>query len=402
MPEVCIIIPTYDRAALLEQCIKSVLAQSHSDFEIIVVDDGSTDNTREVVAGFSDPRVRYVWQPNQERCVARNNGASQTSAKYLAFLDSDDLWFPHTLTSQIAAFKRNPDVGLVFGPAIRIDGRNEFVYPMDFLSSKGTETVRAMREVLLVRCALPAPSVLVRADMFHEVGGWDESFRGNGEDWDLWIRLSSVTDFCEVGEPLAAYRIHEANSINDLQREFDGGHSIWAKHLREGDSETQRARVLSEILMYARLGVRALSRSLPSADEWLMKAGDMAEACSQRDFLANHIGRYAQDTPRYQIGEIIESSETLASACSKAGLSEYSHQCAKDYWYRFIHGSYQLQDARAALRCVRELVKRCGLNSADRSIRSIAARCIVRLLRGSGRQRRVFPMERDLDQVLDS
>jgi glycosyltransferase involved in cell wall biosynthesis len=109
MPRVSVIIPTHNRAELLSEAIESVLGQTYRDFELIVVDDGSTDRTSEVVSGIRDPRIIYQSQEKQERGAARNNGVAMSRGEYLTFLDDDDWYLPTKLELQVAALDARPD-----------------------------------------------------------------------------------------------------------------------------------------------------------------------------------------------------------------------------------------------------------------------------------------------------
>lgn len=130
-PAVSVVLPTYNRAHLLSESIGSVLAQGYSDFEILVVDDGSTDNTREVVAGIDDKRIRYVeLTPNRGQASARNVGIKEAKADLIAFQDSDDIWMPEKLGMQVSALRESPPgTGVVYTAYERICGNRRDVLP---------------------------------------------------------------------------------------------------------------------------------------------------------------------------------------------------------------------------------------------------------------------------------
>jgi len=109
---VSVIIPAYNRANIVRETVDSVLRQTYAQFEVIVVDDGSTDNTREVLATYRDPRVRYFYKTNGGLSSARNFGLSAATGEYIAFLDSDDVWRPWKLSAQVEIFRRHSDVGM--------------------------------------------------------------------------------------------------------------------------------------------------------------------------------------------------------------------------------------------------------------------------------------------------
>lgn len=157
-PFVSVIIPSYNRASVLEKSIRSVLEQTYSALEVIVVDDGSTDNTREVVDSIEDSRLRYFWQRNGGACVARNYGARQAKGEYIAFHDSDDVWHPDKLEKQMAAIQKYRADVIVCKMAMYRENGSVTLYPKrvheGFLSSQddlfgiGTQTIVARSDII--------------------------------------------------------------------------------------------------------------------------------------------------------------------------------------------------------------------------------------------------------------
>lgn len=127
---ISVIIPTYNREKTIIRSIKSILNQTYQDFELLIIDDGSTDRTREVVEAIKDSRVKYLYQKNQGACVARNYGINCSKGSYIAFQDSDDLWLPEKLEKQLKVFQNNKDVDIVCckTSCVRLDGTK--IYPM--------------------------------------------------------------------------------------------------------------------------------------------------------------------------------------------------------------------------------------------------------------------------------
>jgi glycosyltransferase involved in cell wall biosynthesis len=201
---VSVIVPAYNQSRYLGEAIQSVLAQTYGDFEVIVVDDGSTDDTRSVAAGFTDARVRYVYQENRGLSAARNTGIRHARGPLLTFLDSDDLFLPEKLALLVAALDANPQVGLVAGQAVLIDEHSRLV---------GEVFDRGLpedRSELLLGNPLHVGSVLLRREWQERVGFFDETLRSY-EDWDMWLRL--VRAGCEmrwVDRPVSLYRFHRA------------------------------------------------------------------------------------------------------------------------------------------------------------------------------------------------
>jgi len=202
MPEISVIIPAYNQSRYLGEAIRSTLAQSFGDFEVVVVDDGSTDDTKAVALAFDDRRLRYVYQANRGLSAARNTGIRHARGAFLTFLDSDDLFMPDKLALLSSALRENPALGLVAGQAVLIDHLGRFVGETFDKGppSDGSE--------LLLGNPLHVGSVLLRREWQERVGLFDETLRSY-EDWDLWLRLARSD--CPMGwvpRPVSLYRFH--------------------------------------------------------------------------------------------------------------------------------------------------------------------------------------------------
>jgi len=204
--EISVVIPTYNHARFLAQAIESALSQTYPVCEVIVVDDGSTDNTREIVAGFGD-RVRYIYQDNSGPSRARNRGIREARFPWIALLDSDDWWLPEKLRLQTEALERDPGAVLVYSSVywVRQDGTWEL--------RRALPPNRLWPRLRYHQCVLGSDSVvLVRRDALLEAGGFDETLIAC-EDWDLWVRRGVRPRFTCVSEPIAAIRI-EPDSLS--------------------------------------------------------------------------------------------------------------------------------------------------------------------------------------------
>ena len=126
-PTISVIIPTYNAAKYLSTTIKSVLDQTFKDFELIIIDDGSTDNTKEIVKTFNDSRLKYYYQSNQERCRARNKGILESKGKFISFLDADDCYYKHKLKYLLEFLNKNPQIGCVAGGVNRISEKEKII-----------------------------------------------------------------------------------------------------------------------------------------------------------------------------------------------------------------------------------------------------------------------------------
>ena len=199
-PMVSVIIPTHNRANLIGKAIQSVLDQTHRDFELIVVDDGSTDNTEAVVKGFGDERIRYIRLDKNSgtSAVPRNTGIKAAEGEYIAGHDDDDIWLPRKLEKQVKAFEEAPPkVGVVYTGFRRIEGNREIYYP----SSKVTQKEGNVHRELLKGTFVGNPNVLIKKECFDMVGMFDEELPFC-LDWDMWLRISKYYDFKLIDEPL--------------------------------------------------------------------------------------------------------------------------------------------------------------------------------------------------------
>ena len=210
-PTVSVIIPTYNRAHLVGRAIKSVLNQTYQDFEIIVVDDGSADNTEEVVKSLKDERIRYIkHDKNRGAAAARNTGIKATRGEYIAFQDSDDEWLPEKLEKQMEVFESAPpEVGVVYTDMQRVSENGEVTY---WYSPEITSGNLVNNKTLYYQVLnLGIQAVVVRKSCFDKVGLFDERFPSL-EDLELFIRLSRSCRFYHIKEPLVRYYTTEGIS----------------------------------------------------------------------------------------------------------------------------------------------------------------------------------------------
>ncbi|HEV8715044.1 MAG TPA: glycosyltransferase [Candidatus Binatia bacterium] len=211
MPKVSVIIPTYNRRDFVREAIASVLAQTYDDFELLVVDDGSNDNTAAVVQEFDG--VRYVFQPNRGVSAARNRGVALSNGEFLAFLDADDLWQPRKLAHQVAFFAARADARICQTEEIwlRDDVR---VNPHNKHRKVGGDIFARSLEL----CLVSPSAVMLRRELFERVGGFDESLPAC-EDYDLWLRIAATEAIHLIETPLV---IKRGGHADQLSRRFWG------------------------------------------------------------------------------------------------------------------------------------------------------------------------------------
>jgi glycosyltransferase involved in cell wall biosynthesis len=182
--KVSVIIPTCNRVETLPRALDSVNNQTFSDWELIVVDDGSTDNTAKIVQQ-DYPGARLHLQENGGVSCARNNGVALASGEWIAFLDSDDAWLPEKLELQFSGLSRKPELRISHTDEIWIRNGRRVNQPSEYAKSGGM----IYRRCLALCCICPS-SVLLRRDLFEEIGGFDEAFPAC-EDYDLWLRITA-------------------------------------------------------------------------------------------------------------------------------------------------------------------------------------------------------------------
>lgn len=208
-PTVSVIVPTYNRADLLPATLDSVLDQDYRDFELLVVDDGSTDSTADVIAGTRDGRVVRIAQEHSGLpAVGRNTGMRRAAGRYLAFLDSDDLWLPGKLAQQVALMDASPALGLSYTNCYRFtrDPSDRAAAPL--LRSSEMLTGHVF-DALYGQPKIPNLTVMIRAKVTAKVGYFDEDpqIKAN-EDYEYWLRIAARYPIGHLAAPLALYRAH--------------------------------------------------------------------------------------------------------------------------------------------------------------------------------------------------
>lgn len=255
MPKVSVVIPAYNTAPYLAEAIESVLQQTYQDFEILVVDDGSTDNTVQVASSYV-PRIKLIEKENGGPASARNAGMRQAAGEYIAFLDSDDAWVQDKLAEQVELLERNTEIGLVFGEALmfrQIEGERQFGKVIGYTRSPTLKS-------LLLGNFIPAQTVLFRRACLERVGYMKESAAlPVAEDFEFWLRFAKNYSLAGINRTLAYYRIHENNLLGSGQ-DIEKGLKYALAALLE--FERQYPEVWAECavereLLFARMHIRA-------------------------------------------------------------------------------------------------------------------------------------------------
>ncbi len=221
------IIPAYNQSVYISEAIQSVLGQTYPNFELIVVDDGSTDETPQIIAQIHDPRIRVIRQPNAGLSAARNTGLRESSAPLVTFLDSDDYFLPNKLEVLTSYLEGHSEIGLVVGRVRYINESGKLIF-----ESTKTPVELALPE-LLFENPICVSGVLLRRKWLECVGVFDESLRAC-EDWDLWIRLAYAgCRFAWVENIVIAYRYHQGQMTRESARMRTAILSVLDKFFRE-------------------------------------------------------------------------------------------------------------------------------------------------------------------------
>jgi glycosyltransferase involved in cell wall biosynthesis len=228
MPQVSVIVATYNMGMYVVEAVNSVLAQLVQDLEVIVVDDGSTDGTREVLSIFANnPRVRLLFQENQGQPKAKNSGLRLARGRFIAFCDADDYWLPNKLSLQLPLFERNPRVGVVYSKTLRLDTDGRVFPPAE---SQSIQPKGNVLEHLFIRNRVPFGTAVVRRECLQQVKGFDETIP-MGIDWDLWLRTALYWEFDCVPEATYVYRVWAGQMSNNWRGRYQCALSIMERFL---------------------------------------------------------------------------------------------------------------------------------------------------------------------------
>lgn len=256
-PLVTAIIPAYNAQNHLGDAIRSVLDQTYRNTECLVIDDGSTDRTADVVAMFGRA-VRYIRKPNGGVASARNRGVAEAVGSLVAFLDADDVWVPEKLELQVALLGRRPDVGLIYSGLFVVDERLRRV--RELVTHSPEEAVQ--NALLLQSSTLTSQTAVMPIDVFRDVGGFDERL-STSADTDLACRIALRYPIDRIGKPLLLYRQHGGQMHLDVRAMEHDMLLIYEKIFRDRDLAPAIARLRSRCYatLYAILAATSLRRS---------------------------------------------------------------------------------------------------------------------------------------------
>jgi glycosyltransferase involved in cell wall biosynthesis len=278
MPLISVIIPVYNGEKTIQETVQSVLNQTFTDFELIVINDGSQDSTLEIVSSFQDSRIKVFSFTNGGLPVSRNRGIALANGEYISFLDADDLWTPDKLAGQLAVLETNPQAAVAYSWTDCIDESGQFLRQSAYATAQGN----VQANLLLANFISSGSNVLVRKQALMDIGGFDETL-SNCQDWDLWLRLSARYEFEPVKTPQVLYRV----SRNSMSRNVLG-------------LEDSMQRILERSFAQAPASLHHLKPySLGNCYKYLTFKALQGSQTRQRSFLAL---RYLWNAVRYDPG----------------------------------------------------------------------------------------------------
>ncbi|VXD23286.1 glycosyltransferase [Planktothrix paucivesiculata] len=202
MTLISVIIPVYNGEKTIKETILSVLNQTFKDWELIIINDGSTDSTMEIIAQIQNSRIRVFNCENAGLAKSRNRGIDHAQGEFISFLDSDDLWTTDKLETQFQALKKHPEAAVAYSWTDYIDQSNQFLHSGRHITKHGN----VYSELLVCNFLENGSNALIRKQVFAHVGQFDTSLTA-GEDWDMWFRLAAVYPFVGVPAVQVLYRV---------------------------------------------------------------------------------------------------------------------------------------------------------------------------------------------------
>lgn len=229
MEYVSIIIPTYNRAGIIENAVQSILEQTYGQYELLIVDDASSDNTEDVIAAFNDERIRYIKLPeNKGAAAARNEGIRQAKYDYIAFQDSDDYWKPEKLEKQMEFFAAKPDAALLYCPyeCQKKDG-STIIVPNDSIPL--SEKQGSIYKYMLCRNTIGAPGVIIRKECLAKTGLFCETLSCL-EDWEFFLRISKHYEIAFQDEALLYVNLSSDGVSHNVSGYYEARCYMIAQH----------------------------------------------------------------------------------------------------------------------------------------------------------------------------
>ncbi|GAB4361088.1 MAG: hypothetical protein Fur0042_30590 [Cyanophyceae cyanobacterium] len=275
-PRVSVVIPAYNAIATIAATLDSLAAQTFRDFEVIIIDDGSTDGTGSAIAAWvaerGETRLRVHRQDNGGQAHARNRGIELAQGDYIAFLDADDCWSPDKLEAQVRALDALPTVGLAYSWSDCVDVHGRWVRPGSCVSVNGDARPALLLQNFLDNGSTP----LIRRSVLAEVGGFDPALRPS-EDWDLWLRISDRYPFVAIPVPQVQYRLAAYSASVNIAALERGSRATLERAFDRAPADLQALKRRSLANLYEYLFFQTFSgairrRAIPPAFRYLFQA----------------------------------------------------------------------------------------------------------------------------------
>lgn len=258
MTKVSAIVPAYNAMKYLPESLDSILAQTYPNFEVIIVNDGSTDNLIEWVSQLTDPRVKLISQENRGLAGARNTGLNNARGEYIAYLDADDLWDPTKLAKQVEVLEQNLEVGLVYTWIERINEQGKSIGKPFKINLEGD-----IWEKLTENNVIAPSSAMIRRSCFEKVGMFDASLQAFGEDWDMWLRIAACYSIRVIPETLCSYRECPTSASKNWQAMAEGLALVIERTFASASSELIPLKGKSYGFSYLYIASRSLQSHQP-------------------------------------------------------------------------------------------------------------------------------------------
>ncbi|HZP46336.1 MAG TPA: glycosyltransferase family A protein [Candidatus Binataceae bacterium] len=306
-PLFSVIVPAFNAAASLGSAIKSVLAQSFADYELIVIDDGSTDDTARIALSYAD-RAQILRQANRGPAAARNAGARVARGEWLAFLDADDTWAPHKLAVIARELERESQAVLLFSDAFCFDpatpDRFERFMPPELKRAPSRDDMMAGRFQILTSAAV------VRRAAFEAVGGFSEEFAGAAfafEDNYLWVLLSERGPFAYIPQPLVNYRL---TPLEERLERYRPGFAVFARLIRSRYGSQGKALIAARrkarVTRWAHLGLIAMRDG-----DWLKARQALGNAVREEPWRLRNLLRYVRTYLPRELARLVTNRSRL-------------------------------------------------------------------------------------------
>ncbi|WP_016952705.1 glycosyltransferase [Anabaena sp. PCC 7108] len=254
MELISVVIPVYNGAKTIRETIESILQQTYSHFEVIVINSDSTDRTLEIVSSIQDQRIKIHNYPKANVAINRNRGLTHAGGEFISFLDADDLWKPDKLELQYKALKENPQTGVAYSWTDAIDEQGKFFRPCSHAIWKGD----VYAKLLLDDFIGSGSNAMIRSDTFVEVGNFDETLT-NAEDTDMWLRLAARYHFIFVPKVQVFYRISANSKSSNISGLEVSNLKIIEKSFANADAALHYLKPYRVANLYKYLSYKALS-----------------------------------------------------------------------------------------------------------------------------------------------